>query len=131
MTRTLHNTLMALSTTGLLLVFGLMAASPLAPMPHADPLSGPAPGARTFEAEVAAAADTGHALALTAAFVAGTATEVAIAAAFADTSRDLESAGTNRFRSHTRGRPGSRSARNAIALPYFSFARGLRRGKGG
>ncbi|HST45513.1 MAG TPA: hypothetical protein VLK29_09865 [Luteimonas sp.] len=105
MTRTLQNALMALSTTGLVLVIGLMVAAPLAPSTLSSP-------AAAWTPEVGAGIAPGQALVLTAARVAGPSTEAAVAA-LAD------------------ARPKRRSARNAIALPYFSFARGLRRGNGG
>lgn len=151
MNRKLHNSLMALSSTGLLLALGLMVAAPVEVATRTPAVAAvadvPADAgrahragvraaamearARAFEAEVAAAADAGEALTLTAAFVAEAATAAAIAAAFDElpAAGAAPEAATPR-RGNGRSTP-RRSARNALALPYFSFSRGLRRGNGG
>ncbi len=169
MNRKLHNSLMALSTTGLLLVVGLMAATPAVgpaamattdasptdvalavAMPRTDairtdPIDQAIGGtidseldarieaaiearAETFQAELRNAGDAQQAIAVTAAFVAATATEAALAAALAEVQAKepaAEAAAPARRTSSKR-----RSARSALALPYFSFARGLRGGNG-
>jgi hypothetical protein len=147
MNRKLHNSLMALSSTGLLLVLGLMVATPVETTrdtpPTATAAEVPADAARlrraevraaameararAFEADVAAAADAGEALTLTAAFVAEAATAAAMAAAF----DELPAAGAAPEATAPRRGTPRRSARSSLALPYFSFARGLRRGNGG
>ena len=154
MNRKLHNSLMALSTTGLLLVVGLMAATPVAgPAMEAGSeaalvrVEAPARAdaverhiedrtaaaidarAKAFEEEFRNAGDAHEAIALTAAFVAETATEAALTAAFAEaTARKTEPEAEMPARKAPRKRSGARSA---LALPYFSFARGLRGGNGG
>ncbi len=154
MNRKLHNSLMALSTTGLLLVVGLMAATPVAGPAGRDAWSdvalvrveAPARAdaferriedrtaaaidarAKAFEQEFRNAGDAHEAIALTAAFVAETATEAALTAAFAEAT-----AGKTEAEAEARARKAPRkrgSARSALALPYFSFARGLRGGNG-
>jgi hypothetical protein len=161
MNRKLHNSLMALSTTGLLLVVGLMAATPavgpaamtttdasptdVAPavvMPHTDAIRTDtidseldarieaAIDARTkaFEAELGNADDAHQAIATTVAFVAETATEAALIAALAELqAKEPAAAAEAPARQTPRKR---RSARSSMALPYFSFARGLRGGNG-
>lgn len=135
MTRTLHNTLMALSTTGLMLAIALVAGMPLAPVPQARPTGADALSldARSIEASATVAEDSSEALALAAAFMATTTAEVAIASAIADAHADADAAhsAASKPGSGRQNRSGRRSARRAIALPYFSFARGLRRGTGG
>lgn len=108
MIRNVHNTLMALSSTGLLLVVALMVAAP-APG-HAVPGSLAASGA-------------GDRAPLT---LAGTPGPVLVAAA--QRSEAGEAPDPTRQASRGARRPDIRSA---IALPYFSFAQGLRRGNGG
>ena len=108
MIRNVHNTLMALSSTGLLLVVALMAAAP-------------APG--NAVPGLVASSDAGDRAPLT---LAGTPGPVLVAAAQrgdANEAADLPRQGSRGVR-----RPDIRSA---IALPYFSFAQGLRRGNGG
>lgn len=162
MNRKLHNSLMALSTTGLLLVVGLIVATPavgpaamatadaspahVAPVDavsRTDAIDQAIDGAidseldarieaaieartRTFEAELRNASDAQQAIAVTAAFVAGTATEAALAAALAEV-QAKEPAAEAPARQPPRKR---RSARSTLALPYFSFARGLRGSNG-
>lgn len=155
MNRKLHNSLMALSTTGLLLVVGLMAATPAvgptamattdAPI-HVVPAvavsrtdtidsaidarieSAIDARAKAFEEEFRNAGDARQAIAVTAAFVAETATEAALTAALAELQAKEPAAEVEApARETSRKR---RSARSALALPYFSFARGLRGGNG-
>lgn len=81
---------------------------------------------RRFEAELAKAESLERALAATASFVAVVATEAVLAEAVSvgtveDAERATEEASTRRKR-----RAGS--VRSAIAVPYFSFARGTGRG---
>lgn len=155
MTRKLHNTLLALSTTGLVLMAGLMAGTPLpSAAPPADayadhagnttalPAVAMAPAraeahaaaieasALRYEAEMRKAEDPGEAIAMTATFIAGVATEAALAAALesiesATSTDDAEPAQSERKSQRKR-----RTSRSAFATPYFSFARGLRQGNG-
>jgi hypothetical protein len=156
MNRKLHNSLMALSTTGLLLVLGLMAATPVVrPATMATIQVTPARAevavaesrgdeidseidariesaidarARAFETEFRNASDAHQAIAATAAFVAETATEAALTAALAELQAKEPAAETEAPAREAPRR--HRSARSALALPYFSFARGLRGGNG-
>ena len=153
MNRKLHNSLMALSTTGLLLVVGLMAATPVAGPAGRDAWSdvalvrveAPARAdaverdiedrtagdarAKAFEEEFRNAGDAHEAIALTAAFVAETAVEAALTAAFAEAQAD-DKAKPEPEAPARESRRKRRSARSTLALPYFSFARGLRGGNG-
>lgn len=161
MNRKLHNSLMALSTTGLLLVVGLMAATPVAG--PADLYAGsavalvdvdvPTPAisetevdaatrridaraaaidarAHAFEEEFRNAGDAQHAIALTAGFIAETATEAAVAAALAELNGEAHEAEADSEPPARETPRKRRNARSALALPYFSFARGLRGGNG-
>jgi hypothetical protein len=152
---------MALSTTGLLLVVGLMAATPavgpapmaistdasptdVAPavaMPDTDAIDNAMDSeldarieaaidarTKTFEAELGNADDAHQAIAATAAFVAGTTAEAVLIAVLAEVQAKepaVEAEAPARQTPRKR-----RSARSALALPYFSFARGLRGGNG-
>ena len=156
MNRKLHNSLMALSTTGLLLVVGLMAATPAvgptamattdAPSTHVAPAVAMSrtdtidseldahieaaidARAKAFEEEFRNSGDAQQAIAVTAAFVAETATEAALAAALAELQAKEPAAEVEAPARETPRK--RRSARSALALPYFSFARGLRGGNG-
>ncbi|TWT23766.1 hypothetical protein FQY83_03890 [Luteimonas marina] len=153
MNRKLRNTILAFSVSGVMLAVGLMAARPV--LPDAAPATGtmadvPTPTrdqplpplathadadalsmridarSRRFEAELAKAESLEHALATTASFVTVVATEAALAevvslGAVEEAERASEEASTRRKR-----RAGS--VRSAIAVPYFSFARGTGRG---
>jgi hypothetical protein len=144
MNRKLHNSLMALSTTGLLLVVGLMAATPSAvpagaetgseisltdidadvQNPKARAAAAIDARAKAFEEELRNAGDAEQAIAATAAFVA----EAALTAALAELKAEEPAAEAEpAAREASRKR---RSSRSALALPYFSFARGLRGGNG-
>jgi hypothetical protein len=165
MNRKLQNTLVALSTTGLLAVVGLLAATPVGvahpafgegvvgSVAHvANPPGRGAPGAdeftalagagidaeisariearvRAFEEEFGNAGSSSEAIASTAAFIAGTATEAALAGVFAgiaaEAHGDADSAPARRDPPRKR-----RTTRSKLALPYFSFAHGLRRNGG-
>lgn len=165
MNRKLHNTLVALSTTGLLAVAGLLAATPagvshpafgegvVGSVAHvANPPRGGAPDAdefaslaaadlgagiearvearlRALEQELGTAGSSGEAIASTAAFIAGTATEAALAGVFAGVAAeargDADAAPVQRDPPRKR-----RTTRSKLALPYFSFAHGLRRNGG-
>lgn len=152
----LHNILLALSTTGLALVVGLMAATPVdspsAPAPAANALTSivhvaPPTAAiaaraqarharleartRRFEAGMHRIGDTGEALGRTASFVADIATEAALAAALAnlEAAADVETADDAASPTDARS-PRRNRARSALATPYFSFAHGLRQGTG-
>lgn len=167
MNRKLHNTILAFSVTGVMLVAGLMAAQPVPPargdlqgagtdsaslaplvvaqaplddagialaaVAEASPAIADALAARLdarsrrLEAELAGAESFEQAIATTAGFIAAAATEAAVAGALGEF--DLDAAGqveeTERRSEAPRKR---RSVRSAIAVPYFSFARGTGRG---
>lgn len=162
MNRKLHNTILAFSVTGVMLVVGLMAAQPVLPMqdglraPDAPAVVAQAPfvvvaqapsddvrialaeaaeaaplatrDARSrLEADLADAESFEHVVAATAGFVAAVAAEAAVAGALGEL--DAEAAAeveeTRRRSEASRKRSGVRSA---IAVPYFSFARGTGRG---
>ena len=153
MNRKLHNTILAFSVTGVMLFFGLVVAQPALPSSeeaaptmspmvvtvahaHHDGLADAAIAARidarakAFEGEFARAGTTGEALALTASFIAATATEAALASALAELR--TQHAGDDRVADDEvpeAPEPAARrsgSSRDAIAMPYFSFARGSR-----
>jgi hypothetical protein len=157
MNRKLHNTLLALSTTGLALVVGRMAATPTdSPAPRLAGSTGSLSGVvsiapptaaiaartqartarleaktRRFEAGMHQVGDTGEALARTASFVADIATEAALAAAIANLEAVASTDDETRTEPASTDRDPRRSrARNAFATPYFSFAHGLRQGNG-
>lgn len=148
MNRKLRNTILAFSVTGMVLAVGLMAAHPVVPgqSPHAAGVAAGAASAPTAKARTAAATPAGRIearvrVADQAALVDAEAvrevvalTVDLVAIALADSlkaaralSTGSEAAGTDvrqdeppvrqpRSRGHT--------VRNAIAVPYFSFARG-------
>lgn len=155
MNRKLHNSMLAFSVTGLMLTFGLMTASPVAPDAAADdighaaqlassddsvPLQARAAAteartraieariearARVLEAELEHSASLGDTIASAVNFAAAVSTEAAINAAFeASDAIAEERTEASRERRH------KRRVRNTLAVPYFSFAQGLRRGSG-
>ena len=155
MNRKLHNTILAFSVTGMMLVVGLVIAEPAMPGIDGDAaVAGIATQAngeglapvradhdpvdatidariRAFEAELAQAADPAEALALTAGLIAVTATEVALQSALGELRR--EAGGRELARAEVQAeadppRPARRGSgsRDVIAVPYFSFARGSR-----
>ena len=157
MNRKLHNSMLAFSSTGLVLLAGLMAAvsetndaALAAPAAQARATSQPAafPQARfqaaqahasaisarsaalqaraqAFEARLERSASTADMLAETAAFTVEMATEAALSAAFEQATEQEaeEQPAENTQRTHVR------RSRAALALPYFSFAQGLRRNR--
>ncbi|MGI8561446.1 MAG: hypothetical protein ACR2J7_08445 [Luteimonas sp.] len=155
MNRKLHNTLLALSTTGLALMVGLMVATPVdAPVAQATGTANALVGivslapptaaiaaraqartarleakTRRFESEMRQLDGSGAAIARTASFVADIATEAALAAAIAKLEAAADDAAGNEASPPDRSPRRSR-ARNAFATPYFSFAHGLRQGNG-
>ena len=152
MNRKLHNSMLGLGTTGLMLMLALMAASPVSPGQDASaPLgfaaSAPVPApdavalqgnadaieasardiearARQFESELAGNASLGDTIASAMSFAAAVSTEAALSAAFEATADEAEQkrAAAKEKRRH------AREVRGALAVPYFSFAQGLRRG---
>ncbi|GAA4864994.1 hypothetical protein [Luteimonas vadosa] len=153
MNRKLHNTLLALSTTGLVLVAGLLVATPLtsapteaAAMRHAvgvetAPPTGSASGApaersarlaarsQRFESDLLQATDTCELLAHTASFVTEVAADAALSAAIAQI-ESAASAGSSAMQDDPKPDRTRRNSRSAFATPYFSFAHGLRDGTG-
>lgn len=155
MNRKLHNSMLALSTTGLMLFAGVMAAVSGAPDPrsrvavvqtqppaqvppmetstkavqaHAAAIQA---RARAFEARIQRSASAAEMLAETAAFTARIATETALnialeqPAAFEQPAKQDadQDAADRQQRRHVH------RSRAALALPYFSFAQGLRRNR--
>ena len=143
MYRKVHNTMLALSASGVLLLAGLMAGqpTPLAPDPlvklvQVGPLSlrvesphGSSPaaaaqvGARA--SELVASASAAEAVSRAASLAAALAVERAFLASLDDVEADADAA---RQRGDVQRRH-VRRAREALALPYFSFAQGLRRNR--
>jgi hypothetical protein len=158
MYRKVHNTMLAFSATGVLLLVGLMAGVPAtqAPQPLVrtvaiGPLvvqltSPPTASAQAraasietraeaLEAQIGASTSTADSIAHVVSFAAGVATETALLAAFADeldaaaatANVEEDRAGADDDRQNQRRHV--RRAREALALPYFSFAQGLRRNR--
>ena len=133
MNRKLHNTILAFSTSGLAAVLMLLAASPLAPghAPAADhphlagqPASNEALEvyARQLEMELAEAGTSAAVLTAIGTYTAAVATHSAATALQAEgrpavDARDEEAEAAPRR---------ARARRQALAMPYFSFAHGLR-----
>ncbi|MGV8931224.1 MAG: hypothetical protein ACOH1R_03800 [Luteimonas sp.] len=148
MIRKLHNTLLAASASGLMLVFGLMASSPALPGDMQDIDSPEMPltfagtdaatqasidaaqaGANRIEAHVRqlqAGLDRnpslGDTIAGAVSFAAAVSTDVALNAAFEASAQAAE-----KRAAETEQRRHARRVRSALAVPYFSFAQGLRR----
>lgn len=154
MNRKLHNILLALSISGLILVSGLMATTPIAPLTPAPAASAALAGVvtvappdnaikaraelraaalqartRRFEVEMRQVNGFGDGLARTASFAAEVAAEAALAAALTGIESAAAETGSAALpeRKPQRKRP---TARSAFATPYFSFARSLRQGNG-
>lgn len=164
MNRKLHNTILAFSVTGVMLFVGLVVADPALERAQSPTLlptvaaAQPASAARSaqarrseldaaiesriearakaFEAEMARTATASDALALTAGYLAATATEAALAAALAEVGKsriegDLAAGVDEASAAEPAPSPASHKgsrARDVIAVPYFSFARGSHRG---
>lgn len=151
MNRKLHNSIAAFSATGLVLVLALMAASPVpyaqqvpASVADAAPLSqdaaplhtgaaatGPdADGiearARQLEEELERSTSLGDTIASAVSFAATVSTEAALNVAY-EAATDQAEARREAVRERRRH---ARRVRAALAVPYFSFAQGLRRGSG-
>ncbi|WP_027080342.1 hypothetical protein [Luteimonas mephitis] len=155
MNRKLHNSMLGLGATGLMLVFALIAASPVLPgqdvstpvalaadttaaTDHADVQADAQANAeaieaharnieahaRRLESELDRSTSLGETIASAVSFAAVVSTEAALSAAFEATSDEAERqrAATREKRRH------ARQVRGALAVPYFSFAQGLRRG---
>ncbi len=157
MYRKVHNTMLAFSATGVLLLVGLMAGIPAAqapqplvrtvaigplvlqvPSPSADSARAAAieTRAKALEAQIEASQSTADSLSHVVSFAAGVATEAAFLAALAEESAttaaatasvEEDRAGAADDRQNQRRHV--RRAREALALPYFSFAQGLRRNR--
>lgn len=145
MNRKLHNSMLAFSATGLTLVFALMAASPVLPgQDVSTPVALAAPAAslqedsdaidarvreiearaRQFESELEESASLGDTIASAVSFAAAVSKEAALSAAFEatnDETRQKQEAAREKRRH-------ARKVRGTLAVPYFSFAQGLRRG---
>lgn len=150
MNRKLHNSLLALSATGLMLVFGLMAASPKLPAGRdGDPSALQAPlaaiasqrhaetaalaqradavearieaRAARLQAELDRSDSLGDTIASVTAFAAEVSTDAALGGVLRAADEAAESSDAdNEQRRH------ARRVRGALAVPYFSFAQGLR-----
>jgi hypothetical protein len=151
MNRKLHNSMLAFSATGLTLVFALIAASPVLPgqdvtTPVALAASTPAvelnaelresskaiearaqeidARARQLESDLDASASLGDTIASAVSFAAAVSTEAALNAAFEATADES----TRKQEAAREKRRHARQVRGTLAVPYFSFAQGLRRG---
>ncbi|MFC3715658.1 hypothetical protein ACFONC_05785 [Luteimonas soli] len=150
MNRKLHNSMLAFSATGLTLVFALIAASPVLPgQDVTTPValaSTPAvelnaelrenskaiearvreidARARQLESDLDASASLGDTIASAVSFAAAVSTEAALNAAFEATADES----TRKQEAAREKRRHARKVRGTLAVPYFSFAQGLRRG---
>lgn len=153
MNRKLHNSTLAFSATGLTLVFALIAASPVstdrdvatavaladAPAPALAVARAPAQvqfdaierdarnieaRARQLEDELERSTSLGETIASAVGFAAAVSTEAALSAAFEATSDSVE----EKREAAREKRRHARQVRGTLAVPYFSFAQGLRRG---
>ena len=154
MNRKLHNSMLAFSATGLTLVFALIAASPVsigqdidAPAMVARVAAPAAPvqadastlaglddigpnardieaRARQLEAELERSTSLGDTIASAVSFAAAVSTEAALGAAFETTAERAE----EQREAAREKRRHARQVRGTLAVPYFSFAQGLRRG---
>ncbi|NZA25953.1 hypothetical protein H0E84_06110 [Luteimonas sp. SJ-92] len=143
MNRRLHNTILAFSISSGFLMLGLMAAAPLPPQQSALQATALARAdaalpariatersiearTRDYETQMARAASTGEMIALSSDFLAAVAAEAAVAAILQEADAP---ASEPRARAATAERPrGDGRRRRALAMPYFSFAQGLRGG---
>jgi len=153
MYRKVHNTMLAFSATGVLLLVGLMAGDPtiqartahvvrtLAVGPLLLRLESPATPAadveaksidarlQALEAQLDHSASAAEAVAHTAAFAANIAASTALAEDAGIAAGQDEQASIANERQNQSQRRHVRRARAALALPYFSFAQGLRRNR--
>ncbi|WP_407351727.1 hypothetical protein [Luteimonas sp. R10] len=139
MNRKLHNTILAFSVTGGMLLLGFMAAVPVpraaqaaaAPTQNLSSARAEALEARTraFEAELGRAGSANEMIALSSVFLAEIVAEAAVASALQGIEQDTTGEGATGTRAAERKRGNGRK-RNALALPYFSFAHGLRGSSG-
>ncbi len=160
MNRKLHNSMLAFSATGLMLVFALLAASPVrsgqdvdagAELPagsasvaaarrdaagfeaavhaRADAAQARAVAiearARRFEAQLDASASLDDTIASALDFAAAVSAQAVLDAALEATDDDADRERREQASEHRRH---ARQVRSALAVPYFSFAQGLRRG---
>lgn len=149
MNRKLHNSMLAFSATGLMLVFALLAASPLrsgqgdvqaqaaaavaavdtAVQARADAAEARADEiearAREFEARLDASESLDDTIATALDFAAAVSTRAVLDAALDATDDDARQEQREQASEHRRH---ARQVRGALAVPYFSFAQGLRRG---
>jgi hypothetical protein len=150
MNRKLHNSILAFSATGLMLVLALMASSPVpadsdtsAPgqllaaksvasidadvQVHLDAAEARARSiearAAQLQADLDRSTSLGNTIASAVTFAAAVSTEAALTAAIdaSGTAAEVERAAETEQRRH------ARQVRSALAVPYFSFAQGLRR----
>ena len=159
MYRKVHNTMLAFSATGVLLLVGLMAGIPAAQAPQplvrtvaigplvlqvTSPSAHSAQAraasidarAKALEAQIEASQSTADSLSHVVSFAAGVATEAAFLAALAEESATTAAATASVDEDRAvaaddrqNQRRHVRRAREALALPYFSFAQGLRRNR--
>jgi hypothetical protein len=149
MNRKLHNSMLAFSATGLMLVFALLAASPLrsgqegmqartaaavaavdtavharadAAQARADEIEA---RAREFEARLDASGSLDDTIASALDFAAAVSTRAVLDAALDAADDDARQEQREQASEHRRH---ARQVRGALAVPYFSFAQGLRRG---
>src|SRR3546814_3590682 len=147
MNRKIHNSILAFSATGLVLLFALIAASPGLPgqdvsAPVALAASTPAvelnaglqenntaiearvreieARARQLESELDASASLGDTIASAVSFAAAVSTEAALSAAFEATADET----TRKQEAAREKRRPTRQVRGPLAVPYFSFPQG-------
>jgi hypothetical protein len=135
MNRKFHNSLLALSTTGLALVLGLMVATPVLPTPDngastSDDLAlvqRPDAHVVHVEVELRQVGETDvAAIDHTRPVVVDIPTEAALAATLARLETAVEAHQADPAAAAAERSPRRNRARSAIATPYFSFAHGLR-----
>src|SRR5690606_8992805 len=145
MNRKLHNSMLAFTAAGVMLALTLMAAGPApsgqdapatlaAVVVHAPAIDVAADAvalersiesrARQLEEDLDQSASLGDTIATVISFAATVSTESALGAAIEATSDQADA----RREAAREKRRHARQVRGALAVPYFSFAQGLRRG---
>ena len=141
MNRKLHNSMLAFSAAGVMLALTLMAAGPApsgqdapatlaAVVVHAPGIDADAfernieARARQLEEDLDQGASLGDTIASVVSFAATVSTEAALGAAIEATTDQADA----RREAAREKRRHARQVRGALAVPYFSFAQGLRRG---
>jgi len=141
MNRKLHNSMLAFSAAGVMLALTLMASGPApsgqdapatlaAVVVHAPDIDADAfernieARARQLEEDLDQSVSLGDTIASVVSFAATVSTEAALGAAIEATADQADA----RREAAREKRRHARQVRGALAVPYFSFAQGLRRG---